>query len=177
MRTVRALVFLLPAILAGVLGVGTARAADSPHDRATLLGLTAVFVDVQPLDPAGLLGGLKQADVKTELETKLRLAGLRVLAGPQDDVPPQERGVMQVNVSVVPVPKQDGVYAWSVYLALLQGAVLIRDMQTILATPTWWVSKTGVGDIQQVRAGITEAADRFATAFRAVEAAAPKKKP
>ena len=172
MRTVRALLLLL-AIL-GAATVGAARAADSPHDRATLLGLTAVFVDVQPLDPAGLLAGLNQADLKSELETKLRLAGLRVLGGPQDDVPPQERGVMQVNVSVVPVPKQEGTYAWSVYLALLQGAVLIRDMQTVLATPTWWVTKTGVGDIQQIRTGITEAADRFATAFRAVESSAPK---
>ncbi|MBM4242513.1 MAG: hypothetical protein FJ148_01695 [Deltaproteobacteria bacterium] len=125
MRTVRALL-LLVAILGGA--GGAVRAADSTHDRATLLGLTAVFVDVKPLDPAGLLAGLNQADVKRDLETKLRLAGLRVLPGPQGDVPPQERGVMQVNVSVVPVPRQDGTYAFSVYLGLLQGAVLIRDM-------------------------------------------------
>jgi len=173
MRTVRALL-LLVAILGGA--GGAARAADSPHDRATLLGLTAVFVDVQPLDPVGLLAGLNQADVKRDLETKLRLAGLRVIAGPQDDVPPQERGVLQVNVSVVPVPKQDGTYAFSVYLALLQGAVMIRDMETILATPTWWVNRTGVGSIEQIRTGIAEASDRFVTAFRAVESATGQKK-
>jgi hypothetical protein len=62
-----------------------------------------------------------------------------------------------------------------VYLAMLQGAVLIRDTQTIIAAPTWWVTRSGVGDVKQIRSGITEAADRFVTAFRAVEAAAPKK--
>lgn len=174
MRTASAL--LLAAILLCLACPGPARAADSPHDRSTLLGLTAVFVDVQPLDPAGLLAGLAQADIKSELETKIRLAGLRVIAGPQDDAPPQERGVLQVNVSVVPVPKQEGLYAWSVYLGMLQGAVLIRDMQTVVASPTWWVSKTGVGDVAQIKAAIGEVGDRFVTAWRAVEAAAPKKK-
>jgi hypothetical protein len=173
MRT--APLFLLAALLVGFAVAPSASAADSPHDRSTLLGLTAVFVDVQPIDPAGLLAGLAQADIKSELETRIRLAGLRVIAGPKDDVPPQERGVMQVNVSVVPVPKQEGSYGWSVYLAILQGAVLIRDTQTILAAPTWWVARSGVGDVKQIKAGITEAADRFVTAFRAVEAAAPKK--
>lgn len=173
MRTASA--FLLVALLLGLAGLAPARAADSPHDRSTLLGLTAVFVDVQQLEPAALLAGLAPADMKTELETKLRLAGLRIIAGPQDDVPPQERGVLQVNVSVVPVPKQEGVYAWSVYLAMLQGAVLIRDMQTVIATPTWWVAKTGVGDVKQIKAGITEAADKFVTAWRAVAESAPKK--
>jgi hypothetical protein len=173
MRTVS--LFLLAAVLVGFAGAPAARAADSPHDRGTLLGLTAVFVDVQPLDQAGLLAGLAPADIKNELETKIRLAGLRIIAGPQDDVPPQERGVLQVNVSVVPVPKQDGVYGWSVYLAMLQGAVLIRDMQTIIATPTWWVTRSGVGDAAQIKTGVSEAVDRFVTAFRAVESAAPKK--
>lgn len=173
MRTVP--VFLLAAILLCSAAVGPACAADSPHDRSTLLGITAVFVDVQKLDPAGLLAGLNQVDLRNELETKIRLAGLRVLAGPQEDVPPQERGVMQVNVSVVPVPKQDGMYAWTIYLAMLQGAVLIRDMKTIIAAPTWWVAKTGVGDVAQIKAAVGEVGDRFVTAWRAVEAAAPAK--
>lgn len=168
-------VSFLAAILLCVMSVAPARAADNPRDRSTLLGLTAVFVDVHQLDPAGLLAGLNQVDIRTEIETKIRLAGLRVLAGPQEDVPPQERGVLQVNVSVVPVPKQDGLYAWSIYLGMLQGAVLIRDTKTVIAAPTWWVTKTGVGDIAQIKATIGEVGDRFVTAWRAVGAAEPAK--
>jgi hypothetical protein len=165
---------LLATILFGLTGLAPARAADSPHDRATLVGLTAVFVDVQPLDPAGLLAGLAPDAIKDELDVKLRLAGLRVIVGADEDVPPQERGVLQVNVSVVPVPKQDGTYAYSVYVAMLQGAVLVRDMKTILATPTWWVTKTGIGDVKQIKAAINDGGDRFVTAWRAVESATKK---
>ena len=173
MRTATAL--LLAAILLCSATANPAHAADSPHDRSTLRGITAVFVDVQQLDNAGLLAGLNQADIRSEMEAKIRLAGLRVLAGPQEDVPPQERGVLQVNVSIVPVPKQDGVYAWSVFLGMLQGAVLIRDMKTVVAAPTWWVIRTGVGDVPHVKTAIGETGDRFVTAVRAVEAAEPKK--
>ena len=173
MRTASAL--FLAALLLCAGSLAPARAADSPHDRSTLRGITAVFVDVQQLDNAGLLAGLNQADIRSEMEAKIRLAGLRVLAGPQEDVPPQERGVLQVNVSIVPVPKQDGVYAWSVFLGMLQGAVLIRDMKTVVAAPTWWVIRTGVGDVPHVKSAIGETGDRFVTAWRAVEDAAPKK--
>jgi len=38
------------------------------------------------------------------------------------------------------------------------------------------VTRTGVGNIEQLRCGIVEAGDRFVTAFRAVESAAPQKK-
>lgn len=165
---------LLATFLFGFTGLAPAVAADSPHDRATLVGLTAVFVDVQPLDPAGLLAGLAPDAIKDELDVKLRLAGLRVIAGADEDVPPEERGVLQVNVSVVPVPKQDGTYAYSVYVAMLQGAVLIRDMKTILAAPTWWVTKTGIGDVKQIKAAINDGGDRFVTAWRAVESATKK---
>lgn len=167
-------VLLLATIFLGLVGLAPARAADSPHDRATLLGLTAVFVDVQPLDSAGLLAGLTPDAIKDELDVKLRLAGLRVIVGADEDVPPQERGVLQVNVSVVPVPKQEGVYAYSVYVGMLQGAVLIRDMKTMLATPTWWVTKTGIGDVKQIKTAINDGGDRFITAWRAVESAVKK---
>lgn len=175
MKTVPLL--LLAALLLGLPCVRPASAADSPHDRATLHGLTAVFVDVQPIDPAGLLAGLDPAAIKNELDTKLRLAGLRIITGADEDVPPQERGVLQVNVSMVPVPKQDGAYAYSVYVAMLQGAVLIRDMKTILATPTWWVTKTGIGDVKHVKSAVSDGGDRLLTAWRSVASAAPQSAP
>ncbi len=165
MRPAPALLWL--AIIVGCASVTPARAGDSPHDRATLRGLAAVFVDVQPLDAAGLVAGLDPTAIKSELDLKLRLAGLTAMRSADEDVPPAQRGVLQLNVGVVPVPKQDGVYAYSVYLGLLQGAVMIRDMQTIVAAPTWWVVKNGVGDVAQLRAAITASADRFTTAYRA----------
>ena len=166
--TTRSIVLL--AIVLGFAGLcygsRVAHAGDGPHDRATLQGLTAVFVDVQPLDATGLVAGLEPDAIKSELDLKLRLAGLTAMRSADEDVPPQQRGVLQLNVGVVSVPKEQGVYAYSVYLGLLQGAVMIRDMQTVVAAPTWWVVRNGVGDVAQVRGAITAAAERFVTAYR-----------
>lgn len=127
-----------------------------------------MFVDVQPLDATATEAGVDAAALAKDLDLKLHLAGITPMRSADDDVPPGERGVLSVNVSLVPVRELKGAYAYAVLVSLLQGVVLVRDGKTVLAAPTWWVAKSGLGSAYEIREAVGDAADKFLTAYRSV---------
>ena len=71
-------------------------------------------------------------------------------------------------MSVVPIAQNAALYSYAVFVSLLQGVVVLRDLQTVVAAPTWWVAKNGFGDGAQVRAVVTEASEKFDAAYLSV---------
>ena len=60
---------------------GNAYAQDIEQTRNTLRGLSGVYVMPEnPLEEDAIRGGLSQDNIRTEVELKLRLAGIRVLS-------------------------------------------------------------------------------------------------
>ena len=71
--------YLLPFALL-LCSVAPATASDSEIDRASLKGLTGVFVLVEDLNPPEEQAGLKTADIQADAEEKLKAAGIPLLS-------------------------------------------------------------------------------------------------
>jgi hypothetical protein len=74
---------LMPFVIAGLLAGHPARAAagDSPVERASLTGLTVMSVVVEDLGPLVGKLGLATEALQTDVERRLRQAGLSITAG------------------------------------------------------------------------------------------------
>src|SRR5665213_1189596 len=75
--------FFLPCVLL-LCSVAPATASDSDIDRASLKGLTGVFVLVEDLNPAEEQAGLKTADIQADAVQQLQAAGIPLLSKEQD---------------------------------------------------------------------------------------------
>ena len=73
------------ALLVGL--VAPAFAIDTPNERISLVGLTAVHVVVYDMSGEGEREGLTRSSLQAELEQQLRLAGLRALGRARRSAP------------------------------------------------------------------------------------------
>jgi hypothetical protein len=74
---------LYPACIVLVLVLCSISPADNEDSRASLKGLPGFSVLVEELSPEVEQAGLKVADIQTDVELKLRLAGIPVLSQAQ----------------------------------------------------------------------------------------------
>lgn len=152
-----------------------ARAADSEIDRATLKGLTGVFVLVEDLKPPVEEAGLKADDIKADVEQKLRSAGIPMFDRTQVSVTP---GMPTLYISVVVASNNTTSDLWpfNIDVDLEQRVTLERNSEIYVPTAvTWHVG--GIGgvakrDVPSIRDRVKESIDRFVTAYLAVN---PKK--
>lgn len=148
-------------------------ASDAEGSRATIRGLLGINVGVEPLPDNVKQVGLAEKDIQTDVELKLRIAGIKVLTEKESTDTPG-RPFLYVLVTVL---GGDGVYAFSYHVSLQQEVLLARDkaMPTVLA-PTWSVSgvgKAGRKDLPQyVRDAVKDEIDVFLNAYLSVN---PKK--
>ena len=152
-----------------------ARSADSEIDRATLKGLTGVFVLVEDLKPPEEAAGLKADDIKSDVEQKLRLAGIPLLDRTQVALAP---GMPTLYVSVVVASNNTAGDLWpfNIDVDMEQRVTLERNSEIYVPTAvTWHVG--GIGgvakrDVPTIRERVKESIDRFVAAYLAVN---PKK--
>jgi hypothetical protein len=158
----------LVAMLLFPAGAASVRADDTWAARQTLIGITGVSITVEDLSDASKKMNLAKEDIQTDVELKLRLAGIRVLTEQEGlKLPGNPWLYVLVNVS------QDG-RAASVEVELYQDAVLTRRGPTwTYSICTWSLSgvmsnPSGPG----VRDFTEEVVDRFLNAWLSVN---PKK--
>jgi hypothetical protein len=63
-------------------------AADDVLSRQTLRGISGISVVVENLKEQARQGGLHEEDIRTDVELKLRLAGVKVLTAPESTALP-----------------------------------------------------------------------------------------
>lgn len=144
----------------------TVRADDSGPSRATLKGIMAVRVLVEDLDDDATKTGLTKEAIQTDVELKLRLAGMRVVAQDEDLTLP---GAPYLYVAVNVLPLQ----AACITVALHQSVLLQRNGEFTAGVATW--DLTGVmsnPNAQSIRNAIKDYVDRFLNAWLSVN---PKK--
>lgn len=142
------------------------QADDSKPSRATLGGLSTVSVIVDSPDSAKLLG-LTPDTIQTDVELKLRLAGVRVVT-PAEIL--QVPGSPFVYVSVVVADDARAAY---VSFELAQNARLERNAMLAQAVETWSIrGLTSNPSGQGVRDRIKGLVDQFLNAWLSVN---PKK--
>jgi len=135
---------------------------DDPYDRATLKGITAIRVVVEPLNPEAERDGLTKDQLQTDVELRLRKAGIRVTSSLEES----EWSYLHLNVN--PVKGSSGLYAYHISLEFEQGVILGRDRNISLSAPTWSVAEVGIIGAQRlrdVRGDVADLADKFIKAY------------
>ena|SRR5665213_1757574 len=161
--------FFLPCVLL-LCSVAPATASDSDIDRASLKGLTGVFVLVEDLNPAEEQAGLKTADIQADAVQQLQAAGIPLLSKEQDIQAPG-MPTLYINVSVASSTATDQ-WPFSIDVNLEQQATLKRNPDTFVPTAiTWHVGSLGSVDksnIRSVRDRLHEQIAKFVNAYKKV---------
>jgi hypothetical protein len=166
MRMPLSLTWILMAWLTGL--AVPASAADSQIERASLTGLTAISVVVEALAPIAEKNGLTTAALQTDVERRLRQAGINVT--------PDADAYLYLHITVAdPGPSLPLPYI--VDVSLMQEVTLPRGLKTRtpLQCPTWSVNRLGMSSADRVRAPVTDRVTEFVDQFiRAYQSVNPK---
>ena len=149
-----------------LIGSGAAASAsDSDTERVSLTGLTTVSVVVEDLSAVATRSGLTVAALQTDVEQRLRAAGVSVTSDAD--------AYVYVHVTVadpggtLPLP-------YVVEVSLMQEVSLPRGVKTRtpLQAATWWVNSLGLSGADRLRLVVSgkvgEFTDNFVRAFRSV---------
>ena len=158
------------AVLALVVGlVSPTLARDLPGERASLAGLAGVNVLIEAMDPDVEPEGLERSALQTDVEVKLRQAGVRVLTITESLVAPGSP-YLYLRVTTVQADKVLPLYAVEIHLELNQEVMLARKPEIALVAPTWstsWVGAAGTKMLDRVRERVRDRVDEFINAYLA----------
>jgi hypothetical protein len=159
--------FLLLAVVLSLCPASTAVAGDNDVTRSSLKGLQGVNVLIEELKPTVERAGLTEADIRTDVELKLRLAGITVLSDKQSLAAP---GSPYLYVNVQVLDSDDSLWPCSISVALEQSVTLRRNPQIGVVAVTWSVTSVGsVGrlNVRGLRDSVKEGVDKFINAYLA----------
>ena len=144
-------------------------AINGKSNRATLRGLSGVGVLVEQLASEVEKEGLIKNQLQTEVELKLRMAGIKVLTREEALKTPGEP-YLYVNINVNTAKTESDIYPYSIDLLLMQKVSLLRDPKQTTYAVTW--STGGVGSIEksilrQLRNSVEEMVGLFIKAYQA----------
>ena len=132
-------------------------------DRATLKGLTGVYVVVEDFDDQETRAGFDKRTFQTDVELKLGLAGIKVLSETEYLETP---GAPSLYVVVTPLHERRGEYAaFSGMIELAQLVRLERDRSIGHSVGTWSKGWVGVADIPVIRESVKDGVDIFINAW------------
>jgi hypothetical protein len=144
---------------------------DSDSNLKTLQGLMGVNVLVLGPGPEAEADGLKQTVIQTDVELRLRQAGIKVLTQTERLAAPGGPYLL-IRADTLRIKSAPGLYAYSVIVELAQFIRLDHDPSIIARGTTW--SPTGVigivgsGELNQIRDRIKDQVDRFINAWLSV---------
>jgi hypothetical protein len=137
-----------------------------------LRGLSGVYVFVEPGDDDAKRAGLDDQTIRTDVELKLRLAGIKVLTLEEEVVSPGYPS-LYIDLNLL---SQVGFSVYSVRVELQQKVLLWRDKSVeLIGVPTWSSSGLGIAgqDVaSKIRGAIRDLVDSFVNAYLSVN---PKK--
>lgn len=121
-------------------------AGDTPEERASLQGVQAVTVLVRDLSLQAEADGLAKRDLHTEVEARLRKAGIAV----EPTLDPVAGACLCIAVTTVK-READSTYAVTVRVELIQWVRLFGKPRRTVFSPTWGFSETGIMHSQYLR--------------------------
>ena len=164
MKTVLAVLALLSATVVSRL-VGQ---EDGENARKTLAGLTRIYVVVEHVPDEAQRDGLDTTLIQTDVELKLRQAGITVLTQ-QEWLSTAAAPYLYVNVQVFKNPAK--FYAYRATVELRQRVTLVHDPSVSVLATTWSVPGTigtvGSQKVGSVREDVRDLTDQFINAYLA----------
>jgi hypothetical protein len=159
------------AVLWGIIGLALSKsyAHDEEFSRVTLRGLVGVYVMVIHLKPHEERAGLTIQQIQTDVELRLRQAGIRVLTQNERLGVP---GAPLLEVMVTSVLREDGLCAYRSDVSIYQ-RVYMLEADTSSATVSTWstgsVVTVGVRNLSaSVRGTVRDDVDQFINAYLSV---------
>lgn len=129
-------------------------------DDETLKGITSIKVFVEGVDPADKPRGLTRGQLQTDVESRLRKAGIAVSVDATE--------YLYVNVNTL--QSRQRLTSFSVVVMVRQPAYLIRDASiTAPAAITWWKGTDGItvaNNLSGVRDAVGDLVAQFISAYR-----------
>ena len=163
-NTVKTTMLAIAAILLFAAAGRPAMAGE--HENDTLKGISGMWVLVEGFGEDDKRAGFNEQTFQTDVELKLRLAGIKVLAKKEWF---DEPGAPFLYLNVNPLHDQQGEHAaYSIDLALKQEVCLVRNPGRCVLAPTWSVGAVGRGDLQHVRDSAKDLVDQFINAWLSV---------
>jgi hypothetical protein len=145
---------------------------DNELSRKSLKGLTGVWVGIEPLDPDAEKDGLSEDQIQTDVELRLRMAGIKVLTQEQRLATPG-MPLLYIRLNTFIYERS---YPFSINISLIQSVSLKRDPQISIDQATTWnvgdVGCVGPANVKQIRDVIKDHVDKFINAWLSVN---PKK--
>jgi hypothetical protein len=141
--------------------ISFAFAEDKEVTRLTLRGIKGVYVVIESIEPEIENLGLTQAQIRADVEAKLREANITV-------EPDFQRGLAAVYLYVqVLRPEKINRLFYSISLSLLQNVILERDPNAKTNTDTWLVRVLGMSSgTEAIRSDIRSLLDQFIEDYR-----------
>jgi hypothetical protein len=152
----RNLFVLLPALAFSLGG-----ASDGALDRATLRGVTAVNVVIDPVGPDVEKEGATAGALRSRIEDRLRASGIRVDSASHEFVALR---LTSVRAAKGPLPGRQP-FAIAVSIGLYQPVTLARDSNVKTATQTWEVDTVLLADTKEVFHACMDTVDDLAKRF------------
>lgn len=144
--------------------------------RNSLKGLAAVYLLIEPLNSEARDAGLSASQLRTDIELRLRSAGIPVLTVEQGSAAP---GNPHLNLSVVYLRNEARFSVFSTRLALIQNVLPSRNPNQLLLASTWSVSHSGYtagNGVSSIRETVQDSADRFCNDYLAINQKDPSGK-
>jgi ABC-type maltose transport system permease subunit len=142
----------------------SAFASDLKPDRESLKNLKGVYVNVQDVMRALEQEGLSKDQIRTDIELKLRAAGIKVLTHKEHH---NEKGAPFLHVYLNTISTKQGAFIYSIFFGMLEEVSLVRN-NIIIDAITWSMSGMGYGYIEGIRAQINKRVDEFINAYLSV---------
>jgi hypothetical protein len=161
-RFTRRLVVPLLAVTVNVMG----------QDARSLRGLRGLQVVVEALSTDVEQAGLHKTDIQTDVELKLRLAGIKVLTD-EENLKQLGFPILHLNPNVALTKTSPGLAYYSLDCELHQYVKLTRDESITTEAATWEDGNMGATtNLQHIRDSIKDLVDKFINDYLSVN---PKK--
>jgi hypothetical protein len=124
----------------------------------TLKGITAFHVSIERLNPDAEDGGLTRDQIRTDVELRLRKAGIMVSGSAAES--------LYINVNLIKSPQ--GLYTYSILVMVRQSTRLLRNPAIMSFATTWWRGSDGlVGstNLRKVRDILADLVDEFCNTY------------
>jgi hypothetical protein len=151
-------------------GIRLAEASDIAESRASLRGLTSVYVVVDELDDAVEAAGLPRSELEATAENLVKARGIP-LADRKAFYGSTTVGLLYVNVNLT---REEGSTLWAatVDVSLKQRVILDRLLAVPTLAETWSSEELAVLHpeklVRYLRAAVSDHVGRFVTAYRSV---------